>query len=433
MKEQVVNIETLVQDDHNFNKGTEAGRELMERSFKQLGAGRSILIDKDGHIIAGNKSQLAAMAAGIKKVRIIETQGDELVAVKRTDLTIDSKEGRELALADNLTTQINLQWDEAELQSVAAQEGIDIPDWGLELEDLNISYEDEIERKSKEFEERMANGENLEEDEEYQAFKEKFKQKKTTDDCYTPELVYEAVADWVAKEYNLNRRNFVRPFYPGGDYQKEKYPKDSVVVDNPPFSILAEIVRFYNNNGIKFFIFAPSVTIINYANEKGVTALCIGVNVTYANGAQVATSFITNLDDPEIVACSSPSLYQVIKEANDKVLEGMHKQLPSYSYPDHIFTAAMGSKFSKYGQTLRISRNKSQQIGALDAQKESGKAIYGYGLLLSDSAAAEKAAAEKAAAEKAAAEKAAATQWELSDREKSIVEQLNKQAICARK
>ena len=136
MKEQVVNIETLVQDDHNFNKGTEAGRELMERSFKQLGAGRSILIDKDGHIIAGNKSQLAAMAAGIKKVRIIETQGDELVAVKRTDLTLDSKEGRELALADNLTTQINLQWDEAELQSVAAQEGIDLPDWGLDPQDF---------------------------------------------------------------------------------------------------------------------------------------------------------------------------------------------------------------------------------------------------------------------------------------------------------
>lgn len=138
MTEQVVNIETLVQDDHNFNKGTEAGRELMERSFKELGAGRSIVIDKDGRIIAGNKSQQAAMAAGIKKVRIIETQGDELVAVKRTDLSLDSKEGRELALADNLTTQINLQWDEAELQSVAAQEGIDLPDWGLDPKELGL-------------------------------------------------------------------------------------------------------------------------------------------------------------------------------------------------------------------------------------------------------------------------------------------------------
>ena len=146
MKEQVVNIETLVQDDHNFNKGTEAGRELMERSFKQLGAGRSIVIDKDGRIIAGNKSQQAAMAAGIKKVRIIETQGDELVAVKRTDLSLDSKEGRELALADNLTTQINLQWDEVELDKVEAQTpGFEVSDWGLDPKELGI--EDPTETK----------------------------------------------------------------------------------------------------------------------------------------------------------------------------------------------------------------------------------------------------------------------------------------------
>lgn len=161
MKEQVVNIETLVQDDHNFNKGTEAGRELMERSFKQLGAGRSILIDKDGHIIAGNKSQQAAIAAGIKKVRIIETQGDELVAVKRTDLSLDSKEGRELALADNLTTQINLQWDEAELQSVAAQDGIDLEDWGLDIkqpvEDVDIT-EDNFDPEDENIETRCKEG-----------------------------------------------------------------------------------------------------------------------------------------------------------------------------------------------------------------------------------------------------------------------------------
>lgn len=134
MKEQVIDINALVQDDHNFNKGTEAGRELMEKSFKQLGAGRSVLIDKDGRIIAGNKSQKAAIAAGIKKVRIIETTGDELVAVKRTDISLDSKEGRELALADNLTTQVNLAWDEVELDKVAAQEGIDLPEWGIDPE-----------------------------------------------------------------------------------------------------------------------------------------------------------------------------------------------------------------------------------------------------------------------------------------------------------
>ena len=129
---ETIDIQTLVQDDHNFNKGTDAGRQLMEKSFKELGAGRSILVDKDGRIIAGNKSQQAAIAAGIKKVRIIETTGDELVAVKRTDLSLDSKEGRELALADNLTTQVNLEWDQVELDKVAAEEGVDLDEWGLE-------------------------------------------------------------------------------------------------------------------------------------------------------------------------------------------------------------------------------------------------------------------------------------------------------------
>ena len=110
-KEKVIDIEELAQDRHNFNRGNEQGQELMERSFKELGAGRSILLDRNGNIIAGNKSQKAAIAAGIKRVRVVETTGDELVAVKRTDVDIDSAEGRKMAYLDNLTTQVNLTWD----------------------------------------------------------------------------------------------------------------------------------------------------------------------------------------------------------------------------------------------------------------------------------------------------------------------------------
>lgn len=65
--EQVVDIDSLRQDTHNFNRGTEQGQQLMEKSFSQLGAGRSILVDKNGNIIAGNKSQKAAKAAGISR------------------------------------------------------------------------------------------------------------------------------------------------------------------------------------------------------------------------------------------------------------------------------------------------------------------------------------------------------------------------------
>ena len=136
-KEKVLNIEELVQDSHNFNKGTEGGAKLMERSLKELGACRSILIDKNGNIIAGNKTQEAAIKAGIKKVRVIETTGDELVAVKRTDVDINSAEGRKMAFIDNLATQVNLTWDETELKSVQDDvAGFDIADFGFDIEDL---------------------------------------------------------------------------------------------------------------------------------------------------------------------------------------------------------------------------------------------------------------------------------------------------------
>ena len=74
----------------------------------------------------------------------------------------------------------------------------------------------------------------------YEEFVEKFKPKKTTDDCYTPPNVYNAIADWVANEYGLDRSTFVRPFYPGGDYKTFDYPDNCAVVDNPPFSILSQ-------------------------------------------------------------------------------------------------------------------------------------------------------------------------------------------------
>lgn len=130
---EVVDIRDIIPDDHNFNAGTEKGREMIEKSFRELGAGRSILLDKNNRIIAGNKSQQAAIATGITKVRIVDTEGDEIVAVRRRDVDLDSKVGRELAFADNATQQVSLAWDEAELQQAAQDYGLDIDEWGVEL------------------------------------------------------------------------------------------------------------------------------------------------------------------------------------------------------------------------------------------------------------------------------------------------------------
>ena len=67
--------------------------------------------------------------------------------------------------------------------------------------------------------------------ESYKEFVEKFKAKKTTDDCYTPENIYKVVCDWVVDKYNLSGMKIVRPFYPGGDYKNFDYSDDTVVID----------------------------------------------------------------------------------------------------------------------------------------------------------------------------------------------------------
>ena len=134
MSKELIDIEELRQDNLNFNKGTYQGEVLIKKSLERFKAGRSVLIDKDNNIIAGNKTVQAAATMGMK-VRVIETTGDELVAVKRTDIDIDSKEGRELALADNRTAQINLAWDEQNLEAASLEFGIDPSDFGFDMTD----------------------------------------------------------------------------------------------------------------------------------------------------------------------------------------------------------------------------------------------------------------------------------------------------------
>ena len=252
------------------------------------------------------------------------------------------------------------------------------------------------------------------EDEEYKAFVDKFKAKKTTDDCYTPETVYAAVADWVAREYGVDRASFVRPFWPGGDFERFDYPEGCSVVDNPPFSILSRIIAFYARREIPFFLFAPALTL--FSSSSSATCLPVGVQITYDNGAKVPTSFVTNMDDREIRVRTAPELYKVVKTADDANRAESTKALPRYEYPDNIITAAMVQRWCKYGVEYRLRVKDSRPIDALEAQKTRGLSIFGNGFLLSSSAAAERAAAERAAAERAAAEK-----WTLSEAELEMV------------
>lgn len=139
-------IKDLKFDNKNFNKHTEFGMGLLEKSLNKFGAGRSILVDKDNNIIAGNGIVEAAANAGLTKTRVVETTGDELVVVKRTDVALNSEQGREMALADNATAQADLEWDEDTIQEEALRWGINADDWGVGL--IGFDVDDVVEEAS---------------------------------------------------------------------------------------------------------------------------------------------------------------------------------------------------------------------------------------------------------------------------------------------
>ena len=246
---------------------------------------------------------------------------------------------------------------------------------------------------------------------EYKEFVDKFKPKLTTDDCYTPKKVYDVVLNFVKENCKIEGLEILRPFYPGGDYENFDYPENSVVVDNPPFSIISKIIRFYNERGIKYFLFAPHLTL--FGSNQDYTCIIADALVTYENGAKVKTAFVSNLfGDKKIIG--SPELYQRLKAINDE----KKANLPCYLYPHNVVTVSSIAKIVSKGVYIEIDKKDVAYCRALDHQKEHKKGIFGSGFLISNAAAAEKAAAEKQ-------DEKNIIYWELSKREKDIINKLD--------
>lgn len=238
----------------------------------------------------------------------------------------------------------------------------------------------------------------------YDAFVEKFKPKRTTDDCYTPPAVYEAVKGWAMKKFNIDPdRPIVRPFYPGGDYEHYNYPPGCVVIDNPPFSILAKIKRFYLERGIHFLIFAPSLTLIS-SNIEGITYILTDSTITYENGAKVKTAFVTNLPSPYVLM-TAPDLAQLIKEAD---AQRPKAELPVLDFPPNVVTPARLNKIASF-VSFNVPRTEARVVRAIGKER---KTLYGGGLIVSTAQAAQAAKAAK---------------YEFTPEEQAIVAELDKQ------
>jgi len=120
----MASIDDLKSDHKNARRRTDRSSSLIAESLKRYGAARSIVIDEDGRILAGNGTVEGAKKAGIGKLRIIETEGDELIAVRRSGLTEDQKVG--LALADNRSSDLS-EWDNDMLRKLSEEH--DLKPW----------------------------------------------------------------------------------------------------------------------------------------------------------------------------------------------------------------------------------------------------------------------------------------------------------------
>jgi DNA modification methylase len=120
-----VGIDGVTLDPRNANRGTERGRSALARSLQEYGPRRSVLIDKHGTIIAGNKTVEQARQLRIP-LRVVETDGGFLIAVKRTDLDLATDaRAQALALADNRVGELDLEWDVDMLKQIRAA-GVDL-------------------------------------------------------------------------------------------------------------------------------------------------------------------------------------------------------------------------------------------------------------------------------------------------------------------
>ena len=223
--------------------------------------------------------------------------------------------------------------------------------------------------------------------ENYDDFIKKFNKpgghKLTTDECYTPDDVYNIVLDWVIDKYNLqDDTKIVRPFYPGGNYKEFDYPTNCVVIDNPPFSILASIRKWYMKQGIKYFLFCPTLTSLYKKHED-----CLVITerkIVYTNGALVNTSFVTNLDDKNAIV-TAPDLSLLLKQAKSQEVKSS-KRIEK-KYPKNVVSLATLGSLVRRGQSVTIPKNACCTIREIEAEKRAGLESFGRKLLVADNVA----------------------------------------------
>lgn len=123
-------IGDLKHDPRNARKHNPRNVGVIVRSLGEVGAARSIVIDEDNVILAGNATIEAAAEAGIERLRIIDADGEEIIAVRRSGLTPEQK--TRLALADNRASEL-AEWNTETLTGLI-DNGVEVSDYWHDAE-----------------------------------------------------------------------------------------------------------------------------------------------------------------------------------------------------------------------------------------------------------------------------------------------------------
>lgn len=149
---------------------------------------------------------------------------------------------------------------------------------------------------------------------------------KKHDEYYTYDNVYNAIKNWCINKYHLQGYKIIRPFYQSNDYKNFDYSGKVIVIDNPPFSCLGEIIRYYKQNKIHYFLFAPHLSLFS-GSHKGYIAT--NNEILYKNGRKIRTSFVTDLIKSTLR--TEPELREIIEKENSKNIQVKETALP-YDY-----------------------------------------------------------------------------------------------------
>lgn len=205
----------------------------------------------------------------------------------------------------------------------------------------------------------------------YEEFVDKFKNKKTTDDCYTPPDIYKIISNYFCEKLNLDKSKIIRPFYPGGDYEHEDYT-DKIVLDNQPFSKTKEILNFYLKNNVPYILFADGRMLCDTIRKHPECGACIiKRQIEYENKAKVQTVFISNMWKGIVLDGELQKLLDDYYKEHSKKKPKDERKENQYSSID------LCNLVPKDGKTIKVIKNYHH-----DNKCKTGKALYGGAIVI---------------------------------------------------